>query len=87
MQTSFKNASTDQNLVGMIKRSVSLSTPIQQQAHLLPNLYALRLCKNGIAMPAADETFWNRCYSAVSEAIRPSFKLNRRADADNHPGP
>ena len=82
VKTSLKNAFTDQNLAGMIERSVRLSTPIQQQAHLLANLHALRLCENGIAMPAIDETFWNRCYSAVSEAICPSAKFKRGADAE-----
>ena len=82
VKTSFKKAFTDQNLVGMIERSVKLSTPIQQQAHLLANLHALRLCENGIAMPAVNETFWNRCYSAVSKATGGSYKFKRNQDAE-----
>ena len=77
----FNKAFTDANLVDMIKRTVALTTPVLQHAHLLANLHVLRMCEAGLQLPKLDTTFWNRC-SAVSTATGGSFRYNPNKDPE-----
>ncbi|KAA6417578.1 MAG: hypothetical protein FRX49_12453 [Trebouxia sp. A1-2] len=57
---------TDQALLGQIQQAVQLVTPLLVEGHLLANLHVLRCIEAGEAMPKLDQTFYNRCFYAVS---------------------
>ena len=80
VKVGFKSAFPNANIAGVIQRAVSLATPIIQQAHLLANLHVLRLCETGQPIPRLDSTFWNRCSSAVSEAVGGSEAYKSTSD-------
>ncbi len=71
-----------QNLATQLQRAVQLAAPIQQMGHMLANFHALRMCETSQLLPTVNETFWNRCFSAVSEATAGSASFDRDADPE-----
>ncbi|KAA6425067.1 MAG: hypothetical protein FRX49_05241 [Trebouxia sp. A1-2] len=89
---------TDQALLGQIQQAVQLVTPLLVEGHLLANLHVLRCIEAGEAMPKLDQTFYNRCFYAVSFGtgnraqqfnraliqMLNAAALKARVDLDNH---
>jgi hypothetical protein len=82
VKTGFKAMFPRQDLATQIQRAVQLASPIQQMGHMLANFHALRMCETGQLLPTVNETFWNRCFSAVSEATVGSVPFDRDAVPD-----
>ena len=80
VKVGFKKVFPNPNIAGMIQRAVKLATPVVQQAHLLANLHVLRMCEVGLQLPPLNDTFWNRCMSAVSEATEGSGDYDPAVD-------
>ncbi len=59
---------TNQDLLEQIQQAVHLVTPILVEGNMLANLHVLRLLEATDAIPKLDQTFYNRCFSAVSFA-------------------
>ncbi|KAL3131781.1 hypothetical protein ABBQ38_007499 [Trebouxia sp. C0009 RCD-2024] len=79
VKVGFKKVFPNPNIAGMIQRAVKLATPVVQQAHLLANLH-VQMCEVGLQLPPLNDTFWNRCMSAVSEATEGSGDYDPAVD-------
>ncbi|KAL3141216.1 hypothetical protein ABBQ38_003555 [Trebouxia sp. C0009 RCD-2024] len=80
VKVGFKKVFPNPNIAGMTQWAVKLATPVVQQAHLLANLHVLRMCEVGLQLPPLNDTFWNRCMSAVSEATEGSGDYDPAVD-------
>ena len=68
VKTGFNSIFHHQGLADMAQRAVNLVKPIIVEGLLLANLHVLRLLESNQELPKMDETFFNRCFAAVSIA-------------------
>jgi len=57
---------TDEVLLQQIQQAVQLVIPLLVEGNLLANLHVLRCIEAEEAIPKLDQTFFNRCFYAVS---------------------
>ena len=57
---------TNQVLLEQIQQAVQLVIPLLVEGNLLANLHVLRCIEAREAIPKLDQTFFNRCFYAVS---------------------